>query len=143
MSHRSIPAATMLLAIVAITVGCASTSPSAGRTVILETNPEPPSAMADNGSFATVPISEACDDAMADAAAVPLSQINDDEFAVTVNDCLTADEWASALYRYPDALGLTNLTDFDVKITLETVCWNSPNTPAACADAIIKGHISG
>ena len=62
---------------------------------------------------------------MAAAAAVPLSQVNDSEFMVTLTSCNTPTEWGMALRKHPDALGLGNLTNDDINAALQAACSNA------------------
>jgi len=94
-------------------------------------------------AFSTVQVSPACNSAMAIAANVPLSVLNDAEFVLTARACLTVDEWATALYDHPAALGMTALSTQDVYVSLIVTCKQPEQLGAsagACADARAKGY---
>jgi len=79
---------------------------------------------------------------MAAAANVPLSETNDVAMEAAVDPCSTADEFAQAIYAHPNAIGLTNLTDNDVLITLQAVCssFHASGRPTGmCADLAGRG----
>lgn len=81
-----------------------------------------------------------CDEAMSAAAAVPLAETNDAEVGETLRVCDSYDAWASALRSHPDVIGLSNLTETDISVVLQTACPSSP-TSAVCTDANSQGLI--
>ena len=82
----------------------------------------------------------ACDSAMSAAAAVPLSQTNDAEFAVTLQACESVSDWSDAFVRYPNAAGLTRASAADVPIYLSVACGLVPTSPV-CREAYSSGYI--
>nr|AGU09707.1 Protein of unknown function DUF2510 [uncultured organism] len=87
-----------------------------------------------------VPVPSACEQAMAAAAAVPLSRTNDAEFATTLRSCGSVAEWEAALIRYPKATGLTSVTRADVPLYLSAACYFVPSS-SICLEAERTGYI--
>jgi hypothetical protein len=133
--------ALLALLIVVSLAGCASSSSEAPDDTLTDdtASSSPSSAETDpSGGFETVTPSAACEESMAAAASVPLDAVNDAEFAATAAECSSVDEWASALYAHPDALGLSDLTDQDITWALQATCATNEGTPV-CADASARG----
>jgi len=108
-----------------------------------EETPAPPvssSPIEHNAIFETVPVSGACDAAMAEAASVPASLSNDAEIALAADACLTANEFASAIRAHPDVIGLSGLTDQDIQWAMQAICFQVPSS-ATCTDAASRGLI--
>lgn len=79
------------------------------------------------------------------AANVSLSKTNDAEFIAAAGACSTMDEWASALYSNPNALGLGGLTDTDVFSALVATCMNAKeagNVTPVCTEAEAAGYLN-
>lgn len=89
----------------------------------------------------TAPALSPCNQAMAAAAAVPLSRTNDDEFATTLSSCGSVAEWESALIRYPKAAGLTSVSHADVPLYLSAACYFGPSSNV-CLEAERSGFIN-
>ena len=118
-----------VLVIVLVFVGCSQGSRHGN-------NSADEGSTSDNG----VVLLSSCERAMSAAANVPLSQTNDDEFAVTLRSCATVAEWRDALLRFPEAAGMTSMTSADVPPVLSAACYFAPTTDV-CTEAVSTGYV--
>jgi uncharacterized protein YceK len=81
---------------------------------------------------------EGCEGTMAEAASVPLDQVNDAEMVATINFCRTYEEWVAVLMDYPRAAGLSSLSEADAIPYLTATCHFDADAPV-CEDARAEG----
>lgn len=126
-------------------LGDASSAASSSPTDTQTQSSRPPETATSSVSphFKTVPVSSLCDAAMRKAAKVPLDQLNNDEMFAAAAACTTADEFVSALFKHPNALGFTNPTQTDAYLALAATCTLSKQSSAlaTCIDAKTQGII--
>lgn len=73
-------------------------------------------------SFLAVSPSEACTAALGTIPNDMDDMLVNARFELAAQTCASADDYASTLYAYPNALGFSDLTDADIAIVLRTVC---------------------
>lgn len=81
-----------------------------------------------------------CEEAMIAAAAIPADQVANTELEATATACLTVDAWIEAVQKYPQAWGMNRLTDADMPLYIQSLCYNLERTPM-CVDARAKGYL--
>ena len=81
-----------------------------------------------------------CKDAMFAAAAIPADQEADAELEATASACRTVDEWIEAVQEYPAAYGMNELTDADMPLYIQSLCYGLESTPM-CVDAEANGYL--
>lgn len=101
--------------------------------------PAQASAQAAAGGVVNVPVSPACDQAMAVAAAEPDGARADPLIVATLTACTAVDEWLSALRTHPAALGLTG-PEYVSDLDLQAACGADRETPV-CAQAAAMGRL--
>ena len=79
-----------------------------------------------------------CEQAFRVAAAVPLSQENNDEIRETTQACSGVDEWWEMLQRYPDVFGVTYFLESEKGLYVGSACLVGQNSPV-CRDAAARG----
>lgn len=79
-----------------------------------------------------------CEQAFRVAAAVPLSQENNDEIRETTQACSGVDEWWEMLQRYPDVFGVTYFLESEKGLYVGSACLVGQNSPV-CRDAAGRG----
>lgn len=67
-----------------------------------------------------------------EAAAVPLSETNDDILAKTLRSCTSVPEWKSMLKNYPLVLGVSSVTQQEVDLSFELMCSNFGSGSTLC-----------
>lgn len=95
--------------------------------------------------FASVAVSPECDAAMQTAAAVPLGQIAVNELITAGAACPSMDEFASAVYLYPNAIGMTSFTDEDVLNLIIANCFatqRAGQVMPVCTEPDAKGYMT-
>lgn len=79
-----------------------------------------------------------CEQAFRAAAAVPLSQDNNDEIRETTRACNGVDEWWEMLKKYPDVFGVTYLLDSEKGLYVGSACLVGQGYPV-CREADLLG----
>jgi len=79
-----------------------------------------------------------CQQAFRIAAAVPLSQDNNDEIRETTMACRDVDEWWEMLKKYPDVFGVTYFLESEKGLYVGSACLVGGSSPV-CRDADARG----
>lgn len=88
-----------------------------------------------------VPVSAACDAAMAKVAKEPNSTAAEPLLRATVRACATSDEWLAALRAHPAAMALAG-PEYVSKLDLQVICRTGEAAAAPmCVDAKAKGRL--
>lgn len=82
--------------------------------------------------------STGCQQAFRIAAAVPLSQDNNDEIRETTMACRDVDEWWEMLKKYPDVFGVTYFLESEKGLYVGSACLVGGSSPV-CRDADARG----
>ena len=82
--------------------------------------------------------STGCQQAFRIAAAVPLSQDNNDEIRETTMACSDVDEWWEMLKKYPDVFGVTYFLESEKGLYVGSACLVGGSSPV-CRDADARG----
>lgn len=131
---------TFLLA-TTLLVGCGDDPPppSAGLTSAADSSDQ--GEAGDARVWTSVPLSESCDDAMADAAAEPDSEAAEPLIAATLSSCFSVDEWFTGLEKHPAAMGLRDASY--VQLDDVVIACHRYKDTAVCEDAIERGLVDG
>lgn len=147
-SMKRLPLLSVVLVLSAALAGC---SPSVSRdgtqianraSPTASANPTPSERTAAESSaapprFQRVHVSDECDEPF--KRAVRLGR-HDFYFKLAAWVCSSPDEWASGVYAHSDGLGLLSLGDEDVRVALETTCYEYVMWEALpCVQAVDRG----